>query len=191
MPKPYVLLDQDARVALKKGVDVMAHLIRVTLGPRARTVAIQPIVGSSRPPEFLDDGATIARRTLQLARPFEDMGAMIIRQLACNIGDTTGDGSATAVVIAQSVLEKSIRYVAAGGNPMFVKRGLEKALPVALAELDKQARPVEDPDDLRRVAAACTRDPRIAALIGELFDIIGRDGVVTVENGHGTTIERE
>src|SRR5439155_1566661 len=107
MPKPYVLLDQDARVALKKGVDVMAHLIRVTLGPRARTVAIQPIVGSSRPPEFLDDGATIARRTLQLARPFEDMGAMIIGQLARNMCHTTGDGPATAVVIAQSVKNRS------------------------------------------------------------------------------------
>lgn len=192
MPKPqYVLLEQDAREALKKGVDTMSRLIRVTLGPRARTVVINPIVGTNRPPEILDDGATIARRTLQIPRPFEDMGAMIIRQLACRIGDTTGDGSATAVVIAQSVLDASIHYVAAGGNPMFVKRGLEKALKVALDALDQQARPVADPDDLRRVAAACTRDPRIAGLIGEIFDIIGRDGVVMVENGHGTGIDRE
>src|SRR5579863_10359005 len=143
MPKPqYVLLEQDAREALKKGVDTMSRLIRVTLGPRARTVAINPIVGSNRPPEILDDGATIARRTLQIRDPFEDMGAMIIRQLACKIGDTTGDGSATAVVIAQSVLDASIRYVAAGGNPMFVKRGIEKALAVALEEIDRQAIPV-------------------------------------------------
>lgn len=192
MPKPqYVLLEQDAREALKAGVDTMSRLIRVTLGPRARTVAINPIVGTNRPPEILDDGATIARRTLQIANPFEDMGAMLIRGLACKIGDTTGDGSATAVVIAQSVLDASIRYVAAGGNPMFVKRGLEKALQVALAELDRQARPVENPDDLRRVAAASARDPRIAGLIGEIFDIIGREGIVTVENGHGTTIDRE
>lgn len=192
MPKPqYVLLEQDAREALKSGVDTMARLIRVTLGPRARTVAINPIVGTNRPPEILDDGATIARRTLQIRNPFEDMGAMIIRGLACKIGDTTGDGSATAVVIAQSVLDASIRYVAAGGNPMFVKRGLEKALQVALAELDRQAVPVEGPDDLRRVATACTRDPRIAALIGEIFDIIGREGIITVENAHGTTIDRE
>jgi chaperonin GroEL len=191
MPEQYVIFDQDARTALKRGVDTMARLIRVTLGPRARTVAISPIVGSNKPPEILDDGATIARRTLQLPRPFDDMGAMIIRQLACKIGDTIGDGSATAVVIAQSVLEASIRYVAAGGNPMFLKRGLEKALAVALDELDKQARPVSDPEDLRRVASACTRDPKIAALIGEIFDIIGRDGVVTVENGHSTTIDRE
>src|SRR5712692_3026531 len=127
MPKRYVLFDQEARVALKQGVDVMAHLIRVTLGPRARTVAINHIVGANRPPEILDDGATIARRTLQIASPFEDMGAMIIRHLACKVGDTIGDGSATAVVIAQSVLDASIRYVAAGGNPMFVKHGVEKA----------------------------------------------------------------
>ena len=169
----------------------MSRLIRVTLGPRARTVAIQPIVGTNKPPEILDDGATIARRTLQLPNPFEDMGAMIIRQLACKIGDTTGDGAATAVVIAQSVLEASIRYVAAGGNPMVVKRGIEKALQVALEELDKQAKPVETPDDLQRIASACTRDPKIAAMIGEIFDIIGRDGVVIVENAHGTTIDRE
>ncbi len=191
MPEQFVLFDEDARTALKNGVDTMSRLIRVTLGPRARTVAIQPIVGTNRPPEILDDGATIARRTLQIPRPFEDMGAMIIRQLACQVGDTVGDGAATAVVIAQSLLEASIKYVAAGGNPMFVKHGIEKALVVALAELDRQARPVDGPDDLRRVAAACTRDPKIAGLIGEIFDIIGRDGIVTVENGHGTTIERE
>lgn len=191
MPEQYVLLQEDARVALKRGVDKMSHLIRVTLGPRARTVAVQPIVGTNKPPEILDDGATIARRTLQLPDPFEDIGAMIIRQLACKIGDTTGDGSATAVVIAQNVLESSIRYVAAGGNPMFVKRGVEKALAVALDELDKQARPVESPDDLQRIASACTRDPKIASMIGEIFDIIGRDGVVIVENAHGTTIDRE
>ncbi len=191
MPEQYVLLEDEARAALRRGVDTMSRLIRVTLGPRARTVAIQPIVGTNKPPEILDDGATIARRTLQIQNPFEDMGAMIIRQLACKIGDTTGDGSATAVVIAQSVLESSIRYVAAGGNPMFVKHGIEKALEVALRELDKQARPVETPDDLRRIASACTRDPKIAAMIGEIFDIIGRDGVVIVENAHGTTIERE
>lgn len=191
MPDQYVLLEEDARAALRRGVEVMAHLIRVTLGPRARTVAIQPIVGTNKPPEILDDGATIARRTLQLPDPFEDMGAMIIRQLACKIGDTTGDGSATAVVIAQRLLDASIRYVAAGGNPMFVKRGIEKALAVALEALDQQARPVESPDDLQRIAAACTRDPKIAGMIGEIFDIIGRDGIVTVENAHGTTIDRE
>jgi chaperonin GroEL len=191
MSTEYVLFDQEARFAMKRGVDTMSRLVRGTLGPRARTVAIMPIVGTDRPPEILDDGAVIARRTLQLPDPFEDMGAMIIRQLACKIGDTVGDGSATAVVIAQAVLDESIRYVAAGGNAMFVKRGLEKALPVALAALDKQGRPVGSPEDLRRVAAACTRDPKIAAMIGEIFDIIGRDGVVMVENGHSTTIDRE
>ena len=191
MPEQYVLRDEQARAALKRGVDIMSRLIGVTLGPRARTVAIMPIVGTNKPPEILDDGAVIARRTLQLPDPFEDMGAMIIRQLACQVGDSTGDGSATAVVIAQSLLDAAVRYVAAGGNPMLVKHGIEKALVVALDELDKQARPVENPDDLRRVADACTRDPRIAALIGEIFDIIGRDGVVTVENGHSSTIDRE
>ncbi|HVC34693.1 MAG TPA: chaperonin GroEL [Chloroflexota bacterium] len=191
MPDQYVLLEEDARAALRRGVNTMSRLIRCTLGPRARTVAIQPIVGTNKPPEILDDGATIARRTLQLPNPFEDIGAMIIRQLACKIGDTTGDGSATAVVIAQSVLESSIHYVAAGGNPMFVKKGIEKALLVALDALDQQARPVETPDDLLRVATACTRDPKIAGMIGEIFDIIGRDGIVLVENGHSTTIDRE
>ncbi len=191
MPEQYVLFDGDARTAMQRGVEMMARLIRGTLGPRARTVAIQPIVGTNRPPEILDDGATIARRTLQIPRPFEDMGAMLIRQLACKIGDTTGDGSTTGVVIAQSVLDASIRYVAAGGNPMFLKRGIEQALAVAVEALDQQARPVEDPDDLRRVANACVRDPKIAGMIGEIFDIIGRDGIVTVENGHGTGIDRE
>lgn len=191
MPRENVIFDQEAREALKRGVDTMARLIRVTLGPRARTVAIMPIVGTNRPPEILDDGATIARRTLQLPHPFEDMGAMLIRQLACNMGDTLGDGSASAVVIAQSVLDASLKYIAAGGNAMFVKRGVEKALEVALRALEAQARPVETPDDLRRVAAAAVRDPRISALIGEIFDIIGRDGIVIVENGHGTTIDRE
>ncbi|MCC6627859.1 MAG: chaperonin GroEL [Chloroflexi bacterium] len=184
MRERYVMLAPEAREALVRGVDIMAGLLRPTLGPAARTVAIARIVGSDAP-EILDSAATIARRTIQLEYPFEDMGAMIIRQMAWRVFEEAGDGSATAAVLAQALVHEAARYVAAGGNPMLLKRGIDRGLSVALAELRRQARPVDGPIELGRIVAGIVRDPKLEEMMGEVMDSVGPDGAVLVEDAAG------
>src|SRR5215469_18930827 len=130
-----ILAGAAAHLALMRGVDRMAGLLRPTLGPLPRTVAIGRLTSFSLGPEVLDSGAIIARRTLQLADPFEDMGAMLIRHAAWRVYERTGDGSATAGVLAQSLLRSGMRYVAAGFNPLELRAGLQLGLEVAIEEL--------------------------------------------------------
>ena len=191
MPKPAVILPPQSRVALQRGVDSMVNLIRVTLGPKARAVAIASSVSNDRPPEILNDGATICRRVVELPDPLENMGAMLIRQLAWNTRELVGDGSTTAAVIAQTVLAEANRYAASGGNVMFMKAGVEKGLEVALAELDRQSKTIDDPDDMAGLIEGVTAHPDLGQMFGEIFDIIGPDGVVVVQDSRGVTIERE
>jgi chaperonin GroEL len=179
-----VLYGAQARQAVLRGAAQMTALLRPTLGPLARTVAIDRLVGS-RPPEILDSGATIARRTLQLADPFEDMGAMIVRHVAWRVFDQVGDGSATAAVLCHAVLREAARVIAAGAQPVAVRRGLERALDVAVAELRGQARRIEDPTDIAHVVAGTVREPNLAELIGEVVDSVGPDGAIMVENAEG------
>ena len=168
----------------------MTALLRPTLGPLARTVAIGRIVGSDAP-EVLDSGATIARRTLQLADPFEDMGAMLIRHLAWRTYDRVGDGSTTAAVLAHATLAYALRYVAAGGNPVRVRRGLELGLGVALAELDRQAHTIDGPADITSMIAGAIRNPELAATLGEVIDAAGPDGAILVEDAQTTQTSSE
>ena len=191
MPKPAVILPPQSRVALQRGVDSMVNLIRVTLGPNARAVAIASTVANDRAPEVLNDGATICRRVIELPDPLENMGAMIIRQLTWSTRELVGDGSTTAAVIAQTVLAEANRYTASGGNVMFMKAGVEKGLEVALAALDRQSKTIEDPDDMASLITGVTADPDIGTMFGEIFDIIGPDGVVVVQDSRGVTVERE
>ena len=128
-----ILYGRSARAALLRGVDRMTNLLRPTLGPLPRTVAISPILGS-QPPEILDSGAIIARRTIQLADPFEDMGGMLVRHLAWRVFDRVGDGSATAAVLAQALVQTGARYIAAGGSAVSVIAGMHCGLAVATAE---------------------------------------------------------
>jgi chaperonin GroEL len=167
-----------------RGMDSMSRLIRPTLGPMARTVAIAPIVG--RDPEILDSGATIARRTIQLADPLEDMGGMIVRHLAWRQFETVGDGTATAVVLAQRLIHEANRCVTAGWSPVPLKRGIERGLQVALAELRRQARTIELPEEIAGVVAGVVRDPKVAEMIGEIVDSVGPDGAILVENAQAT-----
>src|SRR5262249_54480058 len=125
-------------------------------------------------------------RTLQLADPFEDMGAMLIRHLAWRTHDEVGDGSSTAAVLACAILRATLRYVEAGGNPVRVRRGLELGLRVALAELRRQARPIDGPTDITRLIASTIRDPVLAGTLGEVIDAAGPDGAVLVEDAHTT-----
>jgi chaperonin GroEL len=173
-----------------RGMDRMAGLLRPSLGPLPRTVAVAPIVGSG-PPEILDSAATIARRTLQLADPFENMGAMLVRHAAWRVFERAGDGAATTAVLAQAMARAGARYVAAGGNPVALRRGLELGLATAAAELRRQARPVDLPSDLARLVGGTLREHHLAELIGEVLDTVGPDGAVLVEDGETTETVRE
>jgi chaperonin GroEL len=185
-----ILHGRRARTALLRGIDRMTSLLRPTLGPLPRTVAISPLVGS-RPPEILDSGAIIARRTIQLADPFEDMGGMLVRHLAWRVYDRVGDGSATAAVLAQGLVETGARYVAAGGNPVSVIRGMECGLAVATAELRRQARRIDGPAEIANVVAGIVRRVDLAEMLGEVVDAVGPDGAILVEDAQGTDTVHE
>lgn len=166
-------------------MDRMTSLVRPTLGPVARTVAIQRLVGS-QPPEILDSAATIVRRTIQLADPFEDMGGMLIRHLVWRVFEREGDGGATAAVLTQSLVHAGTRYVAAGGNPVLVRRGMERGLAVAMAELRRQAQTIDGPTEITNVVAGSVRNSEVADMIGEVVDAVGPDGAILVEDSQGT-----
>lgn len=168
----------------------MARLIRPTLGPVARTVAIAPMWGN-RPSEILDSGATIARRTIQIPDAFENMGAMIVRHLAWRTFEGAGDGAATAAVLAQSLMERVVRYVAAGGDPVAVARGLDRGVEIALGRLTELTRRVDLPSQIAAVIAGTVRDDRLAEMIGQVVDTVGPDGAVMVEEAYGPQTEIE
>ncbi len=185
-----ILHGRAARAALLRGIDRMTKLLRPTLGPLPRTVAISPILGS-QPPEILDSAAVIARRTIQLADPFEDMGGMLVRHLAWRVFDRVGDGTATAAVLAQALVQAGARYVAAGGNPVSVMRGMDCGLAVATAELRRQARTIDGPADIANVVAGIVRRSDLAEMLGEVVDAVGSDGAILVEDAQGTDTVHE
>jgi chaperonin GroEL len=153
-------------------------------------VAIARIVGSE-PPEILDSAATIARRTIQMVDPFEDMGAMIVRHLAWRVFDRVGDGTATAAVLAQSLVQTATKYIAAGASPVSVKRGIELGLPVATSALRRQARTIDAPSEIANVVAGTTRSAALAEMIGEAMDAVGPDGAILVEAAQGSETRLE
>ncbi len=183
-------MGDDAHAALLRGVDQMAALVRPTLGPLARTVAIAGQFPTDAP-EVLDNAATIMRRTIQIADPFADMGAMLVRHLAWTVFARAGDGAATAVTLAHALLHAAAPSLAAGADPMALRRGIERGLAVALDELRRQARPVESAAELARCVAGIVRDPDLAGTIGELVEAVGPDGAVLIEEWKGTTTTAE
>jgi chaperonin GroEL len=185
-----ILYGEDARAALARGAERMTALLRPTLGPLARTVAVGRIIGND-PPEVLDSAATIARRTNQFADPFEDMGAMLIRHVAWRTYDRVGDGSATAAVLAQSMLRSGLRYLAAGGNPVAVRRGLECGVSVVLEQLEQQACPLDGPADIARLIVGGLASNELATMLGEVVDAAGVDGAILVEDAQTTHTTRE
>jgi chaperonin GroEL len=179
--RQHIVHGHSARAALLRGAERMTALLRPTLGPIARTVAIGRMVGND-PPEVLDSAATIARRTHQLADPFEDMGAMLIRHVAWRTHDSVGDGSATAAVLAYALLRSGLRHIAAGAESVAVRRGLECALTVATAQLERQARTIDGPADIARLIG----DADLAGLLSEVIDAAGADGAILVEDAQTT-----
>ena len=186
MPK-ILEFDENARRALERGVDALANAVRVTLGPRGRYVVLDKKWGA---PTITNDGVTVARE-VELDDPFENLGAQLAKEVATKTNDIAGDGTTTATVLAQAMVHEGLRAVAAGANPVGLKRGIEAAVEAVSEQLAKAARDIDSKDDMAKVATISARDSLIGDLIAESFDKVGKDGVITVEesNTFGTELE--
>jgi chaperonin GroEL len=186
MPK-ILEFDENARRALERGVDKLANTVKVTLGPKGRYVVLDKKWGA---PTITNDGVTVARE-VELDDPFENLGAQLAKEVATKTNDVAGDGTTTATVLAQAMVHEGLRAVAAGANPVGLKKGIEAAVEAVVAKLHEQARDVDDIKDMTDVATVSSRDAHIGELIAEAFDKVGKDGVITVEesNSMGTELE--
>jgi chaperonin GroEL len=179
---------EEARAALLRGVNVMAHAVKVTLGPKGRNVVIDKKFGS---PTITKDGVTVAKE-IELKDPFENMGAQMIKEVAAKTSDIAGDGTTTATVLAQAIFRGGLRNVTAGANPMALHRGIERAVEQVTRELQKMSKSTKDKKEIAQVATiAANNDATVGSLIAEAMEKVGKDGVVTVEEAKGieTTLE--
>ena len=176
-----ILFDEEARRALEKGVDALANAVKVTLGPKGRNVVLDKKFGA---PTITNDGVTIAR-DIELEDPFENMGAQLVRQVATKTNDIAGDGTTTATLLAQAMIHEGMRNVAAGANPMVLKKGIEKAVKALVAELQKVAKPVESQKAIAQVATVSSGDEEIGKYIADAMEKVGKEGVITVEESKG------
>jgi len=179
--------DEDARRSLKKGLDALAEAVKITLGPKGRNVVLDKKWG---PPTITNDGVTIAKE-IDLEEPYENIGAQLIKEVATKTNDIAGDGTTTAVVLAQAMLHEGMKNVAAGANPMAVKRGIERAVRVAIKEIGKLSTPVTGKEQISQVAAISAADKEIGDLIADVMEKVGKDGVITVEESKGIKFETE
>jgi chaperonin GroEL len=186
MPK-LLLYDEDARRALERGVNRLADVVKITLGPKGRNVVLEKKFGS---PTITHDGVTVAKE-IELGDPFENAGAQLVREVATKTNDVAGDGTTTATVLAQAIIREGLRNVAAGANPMAVKRGIDLAVETAVGALRKQAKPVETRAAVAQVASISAHDETIGELIADAMDKVGKDGVITVEESKSmeTTVD--
>jgi chaperonin GroEL len=182
-----LIFDETARRSLKKGIDRLADAVKVTLGPKGRNVVLDKKFGS---PTITNDGVTIAR-DIELDDPFENMGAQLLKEVATKTDDVAGDGTTTAVVLGQAMVSEGLRVVTAGANPMVVKRGIEKAVESVVEEIKATARPVDNREQIAAVAAISAADPEVGEIIAEVMDKVGKDGVITVEEGQSLGLEKE
>jgi len=182
-----ILYEEDARRSLKKGIDSLAGAVKITLGPKGRNVVLDKKWG---PPTITNDGVTIAKE-IDLEEPFENIGAQLIKEVATKTNDIAGDGTTTAVVLAQAMLHEGMKNVAAGANPMALKRGIEKAVDVAVEEIKKLSTPVAGKEQISQVATISAADKEIGDLIADVMEKVGKDGVITVEESKGIKFEVE
>ena len=182
-----LLYAEDARRALERGVNKLADAVKITLGPKGRNVVLERKYGS---PTITNDGVTIAKE-IELEDPFENMGAQLAKEVATKTNDIAGDGTTTATLLAQAMVKEGMKNVAAGANPMILKKGIEKAVNTIVEEIKKVSKPVESKDDISQVASISADDEEIGKLIAEAMDKVGKDGVITVEEwqGIGTNLE--
>ena len=186
MPK-ILKFDEDARRALEAGVNKLADAVKVTLGPKGRNVVLDKKFGA---PTITNDGVSIARE-IELEDPFENMGAQLVKEVATKTNDVAGDGTTTATVLAQALIKEGLRNVAAGANPMGLKRGIEAAVEVAVAEIAKQAKEIDSKEEIAQVAAISAADESVGQVLADAIDKVGKDGVVTVEESNLFGLELE
>ncbi len=172
-----ILFDEEARRALERGVDALANAVKVTLGPKGRNVVLDKKFGA---PTITNDGVTIAR-DIELEDPFENMGAQLVKEVATKTNDIAGDGTTTATLLAQAMVHEGLRNVAAGANPMVLKKGIEQAVKTLVEEIKKKAKKVAGKDSIAQVAAISSSDEEVGNLIAEAMERVGKDGVITVE----------
>ena len=176
-----ILFNEEARLALGRGVDQLANAVKVTLGPKGRNVVLDKKFGS---PTITNDGVTIAR-DIELPDPFENMGAQLVKEVATKTNDVAGDGTTTATVLAQAMIQEGMRNVAAGANPMILKKGIETAVKTLVEEIKKRSIKVSGKSEIAQVASVSAADEEIGGLIAEAMEKVGNDGVITVEESKG------
>lgn len=183
-----IVYDEQARRALERGVDQVANTVKITLGPAGRNVVLEKKFGA---PQIINDGVTIAKE-IELADPLENAGAQLIREVCSKTNDGAGDGTTTAAVLAQAMIREGLKNVAAGANPMVLRRGMQKAAEAAVEEIKKAAKPVEGKKEITQVATiSAGNDEEIGEIIAEAMEKVGKDGVITVEESKGITTELE
>ncbi len=182
-----IIFGEEARKALKSGVDILTNAIRVTLGPRGRPVALDKKWGA---PSVLNDGVSIAKE-IELPDPFENMGVQLVKQAATKTNDQCGDGTSTSTIIAQAIISEGFKNIAAGADSMALKRGVEKGVAAIVDELKKMSIPVAGREQVAQVAAISAIDQEIGNLIADVMEKVGKDGVITVEEGKGLQFETE
>lgn len=193
-----ILASEEARLALKKGVDTLADTVKVTLGPKGRNVVLEKSYGS---PVITNDGVTIAKEIeigtisddlkKKAHSKIENIGAQVIKEVASKTNDVAGDGTTTATVLAQAMIEEGIKNVTAGANPMAIRKGIEKASEAVVTELEKIKKDVKNSEDIANVAAISAADEKIGKMIADAMETVGKDGVITVEEGQTLGIEKE
>src|SRR5579883_2282918 len=180
-----IVYDEDARAALRQGIDTLASAVGVTLGPRGRNVALGKKWGA---PTVTHDGVTIAKE-IELPDPVENLGVQLLKQAATQTNEVAGDGTTTATVLAQAIVNEGIKAVVAGANAMQLRRGLELGAQAVVEEIRRLATPVQGRAEIAEVASISAADPAIGELIAEVMDKVGRDGAVTVEEAKGLSTE--
>ncbi len=182
-----LVFDEEARRSLKRGIDVLASAVKTTLGPKGRNVALDKKFGA---PNVTHDGVTVAKE-IQLEDPFENMGAQLLKEAATKTNDVAGDGTTTATVLAQAIVNEGLKNLAAGANPMQLKYGIDRGTEAVVERIRELAAPVESKKDIAQIASISAADEQIGELIAEVMERVGKDGVITVEESRGINFEVE
>jgi len=175
----------DARRGMEAGINKLADTVKVTLGPKGRNVVLDKKFGA---PLITNDGVTIAKE-IELEDPFENMGAQLVKEVATKTNDVAGDGTTTATVLAQSIIKEGVKNVAAGGDPMAIKRGIDKAVEIAVEGLKEISSPVKGKEDIARVASISANNEEVGELISEAMEKVSKDGVITIEESKTSNTE--
>ena len=187
MAPKLIAFDEEARRALERGMDQLANAVKITLGPKGRNVVLEKKWGA---PTITNDGVSIAKE-IELDDPLEKIGAELVKEVAKKTDDVAGDGTTTATVLAQAIVKEGLRNVAAGANPMSLKRGIERAVELAVERIQTVAKDVDSKDEIAQVGAISAADPEIGEKIAEAVDKVGKDGVITVEESNTFGMELE